>query len=251
MAGEGKRFKDQGYKIPKPLISVSGKPMIIRASDSLPEADKWIFVCRKEHIGDYGINKALEAYAPNVKIIIVDKITEGQASTCLLAKDLINNDEELIIGACDNGMVWDKEEFDKLKKGVDCLVWTFRNNIAVKKKPQAYGWVVVDNENNILKTSVKVPISDSPIRDHAIIGTFWFKKGSIFVEIVENMIKKNDRINNEFYVDQCINYVVNAGYKAKVFEVDKYVCWGTPEDLRKFEYWDSFFGKYNNELKRK
>jgi NDP-sugar pyrophosphorylase family protein len=251
MAGEGKRFKDQGYKIPKPLILVSSKPMIIKAAESLPEADKWIFICWQEHINNYEIDKALKKYYVDALIVIADKLTEGQASTCLLAKDLINNDEELLIGACDNGMVWNKEEFDKLRKETDCLVWTFRNNAAVKNKPQAYGWVVVDDDNNALRTSVKAPISDNPMNDHAIVGTFWFKRGSIFVEAAENMINKNDRINNEFYVDQCINYVVGAGHKAKVFEIDKYICWGTPDDLKKFEYWENFFEKHDNNLEKK
>lgn len=244
-AGEWKRYKDEGYKIPKPLILVSGKPMVVTAAQSLPKTDKWIFLCRKEHINDYKINSELKSYFPNSEIIEVDKLTEGQASTCLLAKDFIDNDEELIIGACDNGMIWDKEKFEELKKEADCLVWTFRNNAAVKKKPQGYGWVVVDGENNALKTSVKIPISDNPIKDHAIIGAFWFKKGKIFVEAAENIIRKNIRVNNEFYVDSVVNEVIEAGYKVKVFEVEKYICWGTPDDLRRYQYWEEFFGKYN------
>ena len=252
MAGEGKRYKDAGYKIPKPLILVSGKPMVVAAVESLPKADKWIFICRKEHIEDYGIDKVLKTYVPNITIIAVDKLTEGQASTCLLAKNLINNDEELLIGACDNGMIWDKEKFEELKKEADCLVWTFRNNVAVKKKPQAYGWVVIDDKNNVLKTSVKIPISENPIKDHAIIGTFWFKKGKIFVEAAENTIRnKNIRINNEFYVDSVINEVVEAGYRVKVFEVEKYICWGTPDDLKRYQYWEEFFKKYDDKLKKK
>lgn len=252
MAGEGKRFKDAGYKIPKPLILVSGKLMIIKAADSLPIADKWIFVCRKEHIADYGIDKVLKAYAHNVVIIAVDKLTEGQANTCLLAKDLINNDEELLIGACDNGMIWNKNEFEKLRKEADCLVWTFRNNVAVKNKPQAYGWVIVDDKDNISKISVKIPISDNPIKDHAIVGTFWFKKGKIFIEAVENMIKKNIKVNNEFYVDSVINEVIESGYRTKVFEIEKYICWGAPDDLKRYQYWEEFFKKYNfNGLSKK
>ena len=250
IAGEGKRFKDQGYKIPKPLILVSGKPMIIMAADSLPKTDKWIFICRKEHIKDYGIDKILNNKFNNASFII-DNLPQGQASSCLLAKDLINNNEELTIGACDNGMVWDKNKFDKLRSGADCLVWTFRNNVAVKKKPQAYGWVIIDEENNVLKTSVKIPISDNPLKDHAIVGTFWFKKWQIFIEAVENMIRKNIRVNNEFYVDSVINEIVEAGYRVKVFEVEKYVCWGTPEDLKKYQYWESFFRKYDGNLNRK
>ncbi len=252
MAGEGKRYKNAGYVIPKPLISVSEKPMVVMAAESLPKADKWIFICRKEHIDNYKIDETLKSYFSNSEIIAVDKITEGQASTCLLVKDIINNNEELLIGACDNGMIWDNRKLEELKKEADCLVWTFRNNVAVKKKPQAYGWVVVDKKNNILKISVKIPISDNPINDYAIVGTFWFKKGKIFIEAAENIIRKNIRINNEFYADSVINEVIAAGYKAKVFEVEKYICWGTPDDLRKYQYWESFFAKYNpNRLIRK
>ena len=251
MAGEGKRYKDENYKIPKPLILVSGKPMAVMAAESLPKPDKWIFICRKEHIDNYKIDKALKSYFPNAKIVIIDKLTEGQASTCLLAKNLINNNEELLIGACDNGMVWNKEKFEELKKEADCLVWTFRNNVAVKKKPQAYGWTVVDDKNNVLKTFVKIPISDNPIKAHAIVGTFWFKKGKIFVEAAENMIRKNIKVNNEFYVDSVINEVIEAGYQVKVFEVEKYICWGTPDDLKKYQYWKEFFKKYDFELRKK
>jgi dTDP-glucose pyrophosphorylase len=250
MAGEGKRFKDAGYETPKPLILISGKPMIINAANSLPKADKWIFISRNDLIEDYKIDKILENEFDDVAFVI-DPSPKGQASSCLLAKGLINNNEELTIGACDNGMIWDRDKFEKLKNEADCLVWTFRNNTTVKKKPEAYGWVVIDNNNNILKTSVKVPISANPINDHAIVGTFWFKKGSIFVKAVEDMIKNNDRIKNEFYVDQCINYVINSGHKAKVFEIEKYICWGTPEDLEKFQYWEKFFGKYDEKLDKK
>lgn len=245
MAGEGIRFKNEGYKEPKPLIKVSGKPMIIQACSFLPKADKWIFACRKEHIDNYTIDKTLKSFSDNVDIISIDKLTEGQACTCLLAKEAINNDEELLIAACDNGMLWDKNKFEELKKGADCLVWTFRNNTTVKEKPEAYGWVKIDDDGNAEKVSVKVPISDTPMNDHAVIATFWFKHGSIFVEASENMIKKNRRINNEFYVDECINEVIESGYKVKVFEVEKYICWGTPNDLNTFNYWQNFFDRAN------
>ncbi|MDP1689418.1 MAG: nucleotidyltransferase [bacterium] len=250
LAGEGKRYKDEGYKIPKSLILIDDKPMILMASDFLPRADKWIYIVRKEHVDNYRLDEILKAYSKKVTLVIADKLTEGQASTCMLAKNLINTEEELLIGACDNGMLYDLEKFNKLKENCDCIVWTFRNNVTVVKKPQAYGWVVVDENNNVLKTSVKIPISNNPIRDHAIIGTFWFKHSKDFVASAERMIKQNRRINNEFYVDECINDAIALGLKVKVFEVDKYICWGTPNDLRTYEYWSSFFKKYDNNLNK-
>lgn len=243
MAGEGSRFKAEGYTTPKPLIEVLGKPMVVQATDSLPASDKKIFICRSFHIAEYGIDKHLKDHYPEASIITVDQLTEGQASTCLLAKEHINVEESLAIGASDNGMQYDAAAFEAATQDADCLVFTFRNNVTVVPKPQQYGWVAVDENGRATKVSVKVPISEKPINDHAVVGAFWFKHGKLFVEAAEKMIAKNRRVNNEFYVDECINELIEAGYVVKAFEIDKYICWGTPNDLRTFEYWQEFFSK--------
>lgn len=71
------------------------------------------------------------------------------------------------------------------------------------------------------------------------------KKGSIFVEATEKMLAENDRINNEFYVDQVVKHILDLGYRAKVFEIDRYIGWGTPSDYelyqKTFEYWNGFY----------
>ena len=55
------------------------------------------------------------------------------------------------------------------------------------------------------------------------------------------MIAKDRRVNGEFYVDECINELIGAGLNVKAFEIDKFICWGTPNDLRTFTYWQTFF----------
>ena len=245
MAGAGSRFKEEGYKIPKPLILVNQKPMVVEATCHLPEGKKYIYICRKEHIKEDRIDNKIKQFFSNSKFIHIEYLTEGQAATCLLAKNEINNNEELIIGACDNGMIWDQRKFNEEKIKTDCLIWTFRNNVTVVNKPEAYGWVEINKENEAKKVSVKVPISLNPTNDHAVVGTFWFKKGKYFVDAAEEMISRNKRINNEFYVDECINNLIKLGLKVKVFEVDKYICWGTPNDLKTYEYWQSFFKSQN------
>jgi len=241
MAGAGSRFQDEGYIDPKPLIQVAGNFMVTLASKFLPKADKWIYICKSEHIDNYQIDKILKKQNESTSVLTVDKLTEGQASTCLLAKDLIDNDEELMIAASDNGMLWDEELFNSLRNEADCLIWTFRNNVTVNEKPAAYGWVDVDETGQARKVSVKVPISTNYSSDHAVVGAFWFKKGQLFVTAAESMIAKNRRVNNEFYVDEAINELIELGYKVKVMEIEKYICWGTPNDLRTFNYWQSFF----------
>lgn len=237
MAGAGSRFKDEGYTTPKPLLDILGKPMVVSAADALPKADSYTFVVRDFQIDDYGIDRHLRKYFKDPNVIVLDHLTEGQAITCLSAREFIDNDDELVIGASDNGMIYDRLKFDELKKSADAIVFTFRNNPAVVAKPQAYGWIKTDGMDHVTGASVKVPISETPMNDHAIVGTFWFKKGRYFVEAAERMIGMNRRVNNEFYVDECVNDLLELGFKVKVFEIEHYVCWGTPNDYKTFRYW--------------
>ncbi len=247
LAGKGQRFLNEGYKLPKPLISVDGIPMVIKATKSLPTANKYIFLCLQEHIEEYKIDKKIKKYYPKAIIVPIKKITEGQASTCILAQEFINPEDELTIGACDNGMAYDQKDFSKLmnKKNTDAIIWTFRNNPNVKRNPEHWGWVKVEKNNNVKKVSVKIPISNSPINDHAIVGSFSFKKAKYFFENANQMIRENKRINNEFYNDECMNFLVKNKLNVKVFEIDTYLGWGTPADLKTYEYWSSFFKKKN------
>ena len=98
MAGEGIRFVNKGYKLPKPLIPINGIPMVVRAAKCLPSADLWIFICKEDHVLNSKIEDILNQYFSSPKIISVDFLTEGQASTCLLAKKYLRPNDILTIG---------------------------------------------------------------------------------------------------------------------------------------------------------
>ncbi len=261
MAGAGKRFSDEGYKLSKPVIPTidrrTGKeyPMVVCATLDLPglkgDGSNLIYVDRDFHKKD-GVEDKIKEFFPKASFITVDKLTEGQACTCLLAKEKINNNEELLIAGCDNGMIIDQNKFEGMKKECDALVFTYRNNEAVLKNPNAYGWVKVNDKNEITGLSIKKAISENPMNDHAIVATFWFKKGSIFVKSSEKMIQENDRVNNEFYVDSVVSHLLELGYTAKVFEIDRYIGWGTPKDYEEYQntikYWKEFVEEDKNYL---
>jgi hypothetical protein len=142
-------------------------------------------------------------------------------------------------------MIYDQNKYQKLieDKNVDAIIFTFRNHVSSKSNPQMYGWVKTDHKNNAISVSVKVPISKKIHKDHAIVGTFWFKKVEFFNQGLKNLIDKNIKINNEYYVDSLMGELINLGLNVKVFEVDNYLCWGTPNDYETFIYWQSFFHK--------
>ncbi|MGL4388798.1 MAG: sugar phosphate nucleotidyltransferase [Brevinema sp.] len=238
MAGAGQRFVNEGYKTPKPLLPINNQAMVIAAADSLPQSEKTIFICQSDHVEQFGLTAALSSYG---EISTVEGLTEGQACTCMIASEQISANEEIIIGASDNGLIYDKELFQNLRQEADVLVFGFTANPAVIQKPEAYGWIQVDSNNNVTGVSVKKAISDTPLNDWAVVGAFYFKRNQDFMNAVNQMIMNNTRINNEFYVDECINNAISMGLKVKLMPVEHYICWGTPNDYETYIYWQKYY----------
>jgi NDP-sugar pyrophosphorylase family protein len=244
MAGAGSRFFTQGYKDPKPLLDIEGLPMVIQAVNCLPETTNKIFICQNEHLNNYKIGETIINYFPSSKILGINYVTEGQACTCELAFNnySIDEDKPVIISACDNGVYYDMTEYEKLVEDneVDIVIWSFSNNPTSKLYPQMYAWLDVDENNYIKRVSIKKPFADCENK-YAIIGTMLFKKGKYFKEGLELIYKDNIRTNGEFYVDNLIEPLIKQGYKAKIFDVTNYLCWGTPNDYRTYNYWYEYF----------
>lgn len=252
MAGAGQRFADAGYRVHKPAIMtvdrVTGeeKPMVVCATGDLPDVaadgSNVIYVDRTFHKTD-GVEDAIRACYPRAAFITAERLTEGQACTCMLARDMLDPEEPLLIAGCDNGMDIDRAAYDALTKECDCIVFTYRHNEAVLRNPNAYGWMIADAQGNITGTSIKKAISDTPMEDPAVVATFWFRQAKIFLEATEKMIAENDRINGEYYVDQVAKHVLDLGYRAKIFDIDRYVGWGTPADYEGYQKtWEYYKG---------
>ena len=245
MAGEGTRFSKEGYLLPKALVPVSGEPMIAAVIKDLPTADKWIFLVRAEHVTNFSVDKVIEAAIPGAIIIQIDKTTEGQASTCMLAMPHVADDDEILIAACDNGFLFDREAFTTLRTrtDVDVCYWTFTHDDLLTASPTSWGWLkVAANGETIEDISIKVPVSDTPFNDHAIVATFWFKRASDFKAAYDLMCALDYRINGEFYVDSLPKFLTQLHKKSVIFDVDLYVGWGKPSDLyvyQREEFWHS------------
>ena len=246
MAGRGRRFSEQGYTLPKPLIPINGQPMIYKVIECLPKASKWIFVVRQEHIDDFGIDEVIKKKIPDA-VITVDKDLLGGASI-FCAEEHIPDGEEVFIAGCDMGFIYDEEKFEKLKNNedYDCVLWTFTKDKRISEKPTSWGYTVLEEDNLTIKDmSVKVPISDNPFNDHVVAATFWIKSKEKLYQAIRYMIEKEIKTNNEYYLDN-LPLAFNAlGKKSCIFDVDLLIGWGTPEEFHEFEKID-FFHKFRN-----
>lgn len=225
MAGRGKRFQDSGFTFPKPLIDIEGKPMFQLVVENLNLPGKHIFICQEEHYKKYALKDLIDFVKKDSEIITVNEITQGAAVTVLLAKDKINNDEELIIANSDQLVDWNSQHFLSFvrKNDVDGGIVTF-----ISTHPR-WSFVKLDEDGFVNEVAEKRPISNI-----ATVGIYYFKHGRYFVNAVEEMIKKNLTVNNEFYVAPSYNEMIAKGMKILPYPIAEMRGLGTPEDLQKY-----------------
>jgi dTDP-glucose pyrophosphorylase len=223
MAGAGSRFEQAGYTFPKPLIDVKGKPMIQVVVENLNMDANFIFVVRKEHRERYNLDSLLKLIAPGCQIVETDGLTEGAACTALLAKDFIDNDSPLFFANSDQFVEWDSNEFmyKMNETNADGGIISFT---ATHPK---WSFAKINEEGLVTEVAEKNPISDI-----ATVGYYYWKHGSDFVKYAEQMIRKDIRVNNEFYVCPVFNEAVGDGKQIRTFDIPKMWGLGTPEDLK-------------------
>ena len=226
MAGRGSRFAKAGYEMPKPLIDVFGHPMIEYVTKSItPNCNhRFIFICQQEHFDKYGLDEKLNQIAPECVIITVNYITEGAACTVLLAEQYIDNDDAMMIVNSDQYVDTDINTYLATMKELDGLIMTMPS---VHPK-----WSYITYDANGL---VKMVREKEVISNEATVGIYNFKHGADFVMYAHQMIDKNIRVNNEFYVAPVYNEMIEGGKKIGFQNVGASMYGlGTPEDLDAF-----------------
>ena len=229
MAGRGSRFEETGlYSFPKPLIDVNGKPMIQVVVDNLnldTSKTQFIYICQKEHVDKYNLTYLLNIMTPNCKIIEIDGITEGAACSILLAKEYINNDTQLLLANSDQFMEWNSNIFmySMQDEEIDGGIVTFENS-----HPK-WSYAKLGDDNFVCAVAEKKPISTN-----ATTGIYLWKKGSDFIKYAEQMMKKNIRVNGEFYTCPVFNEAILDNKKIRIFPIERMWGIGVPEDLQHF-----------------
>ena len=231
MAGNGQRFFDDGYDLPKPLIDIKGKPMFKRVIDNLKVDVEPVCIVRQDHVNDYEIDKKIIEHQPNAKIVIVPGLTEGAACTVRLAASVLNTDP-MMVANCDQLMVWNSDEFYDLAKAnayTGGLIPTF---ISDNPEPK-HSYIEISPLHDVLRVYEKQKVSNV-----ATVGVYYFQSEADWCNAHEDQMKANDRTNNEFYLAPTYNYVKgNIGY----FQIDEMLGMGTPEELKELkqsEWWD-------------
>lgn len=232
MAGRGERFSAKGFETPKPLIEINKTPMIQWAVNSLgfdKATTNYIFVTRKYSAPEYNekLENLLKNLVTNWTQFSVDYVTEGPACTCLLAEPFINNDIPLIICNCDQIMRWDGEFFinSAINSKYDGMVVTYEESTPKNS------YAKLNSHGHVIQVAEKQVISNVSLN-----GVHYWKCGKYFVDAAKEMISKDERYNNEFYVGPSYNQMIGRGLKVGIFHIPKecHIPVGVPGDLEAF-----------------
>lgn len=233
MAGEGNRFKEKGYDIPKPLIKLNDKEFYRHALDSFNNLKlyggdliniKYSFIVRQEFIDDYNIDKEIHSVYPEANIIGVKKTTRGALETIMLAKDFIEDDDYVVSMDCD----------------IEFNCQTFLRSMLMGK-PQILSFYSKDPKYSYAKVNgglVTETAEKKCISTHAIAGCYCFGYGKQFKECATELINEftEGKISyKEIYVSLIFNKLPKALLIDCDMHKDKIWSYGTPEDFENYD----------------
>lgn len=230
MAGEGKRFKDAGYTVPKYLIDCKGKTLLQWSVDSLPLnlATNLVFIILKKHEDEFNVSEViLQIYGKlgiNIRFYFLDGVTQGQAETVYLGRNLFTNDKPLVIFNIDTYFDSKTLETNLLKNDCDGYLGCFKSS-----EPR-FSFASVDHGGFVTETAEKVVISDN-----ALTGLYHFNNTHDYIDAVEYHLQNEFKYKNEYYIAPMYNYLINKGKKYKLDWVHEFHILGTPEELDDFK----------------
>lgn len=233
MAGEGSRFLNEGWHIPKPLIKLRGIPLFKHAVNSVTLDNiiiKYSFIVRQEHIESYMIDKQIKELFPEANVFPVIKTTRGAVETCLIAEPAIEPDDSIIVMDCD--LEFKSKEFVKLIRKILCkpvdevnggVLVSFHSNLP------RYSYAEVNQNNLVVRTAEKKVISN-----HALCGAYFFSSAIGFLNASHKLINESNFKEPEYYVSLLYNYLLDNKETVYIANVDEYYSYGTPEELNTY-----------------
>ncbi|MDB3945467.1 NTP transferase domain-containing protein [Gammaproteobacteria bacterium] len=230
------------YKLPKPLIPVTKKPMFKVAIESLPQTDSLVMICLKEHADEFNFDYFFHAEYPEARVVLLAEATTGMASTCMQAHDFFDSEQALIVSGCDFSLRYDSEKLKSLisDDNNDVIMFSYTGQRYVRRDPLSYTYLQL-NEGRVAFVSEKATISNDPRVDSIFAGAVYFRTATLFINAVKKMMREGKTIKGKYYVATAINELIKDEFRVVPFEVERFVTWSRALNLQEFEYWERYY----------
>lgn len=231
MAGLGSRFRKAGFNVPKYMIEVKGKTLFEWSLISLQPfyeiASTFIFIVLKDKAEDVllFINKKCKLLGiKKYNIVCIDRLTDGQASTALLASKYWNLDHSLLIYNIDTYIEPSGVNPNSIRGDGFIPCFNALGN--------HWSFAKLGENGKVIEVREKERISD-----HCTVGAYYFKSCRLFSELYDRYYKTNGNLEKgEKYVAPLYNEMIKDGYNVYITDIDSSLVHvlGTPEELTIF-----------------
>jgi NDP-sugar pyrophosphorylase family protein len=227
MAGQGSRFREAGYTLPKPLLPAHGKTLLQWSVDSLPLhlATSLVFVGLKEHRETYDLETCIARIYATQKpeFLWLDQTTRGQAETVHLARHLLDPDRGLMVFNIDTAFTCPRMAELLADDQHDGILGAFHST-----EPR-FSYARLGEDGFVAEVREKVVIST-----HALTGLYHFASTRDFLEVAGQALRQDDREMGEFYVAPLYNQLIARGAKFRIAPCQEHWILGTPDEYEHF-----------------
>jgi NDP-sugar pyrophosphorylase family protein len=247
MSGAGARFSRKGYASPKPLIEVDGKPMIEHVVGMFPGATDFLFICSRVHMETTPMENVLRALVPQATIAAIEPHKRGPVHAVLAAQEYIRDDSPVIVSYCDFSADWDFERFRAAVAGNHCdgCVTAYRGFHPHSLGPNLYAYIR-HQEDRLVEIREKHCFTGNRMQEFASAGSYYMRSGRLLKHYFARAIEEDLNTNGEYYASMPFNLLVAEGLDVRIYELDRFLQWGTPEDLEEYLGWSEYFRRYED-----
>lgn len=204
--------KDGEY--PDFLIESEGIPLVQSLIEKAAVLDPSKIIClfNSTDTSRYHLRNMVSQISARATVRPVHDATSGAACTALLACEEIENEAELLIMSSNEYYDASLEQIIEAFRRADADAGV----ITFKSIHPRYAFARLNHDNEVVEVAEKNPISP-----HAITGTFWFRCGSEFVKAAKNMIRKDAKANDAFFIAPSLNELILAGKRVVTYRIEQ------------------------------
>lgn len=229
MAGLGSRFRKMGFNCPKYMIEAKGKSLFEWSMDSLigyrEYVSKYIFVIRKEDQAAAFIKEqCAKCGINNIDIVELEHMTDGQATTCMLAIPHCNLSNSIMVYNIDTYVEPYELKYEDINGDghIPCFY----------AEGEHWSFVKLDKKGDVAEVREKERISSN-----CTLGAYYFSSAKLYKELYEEYYTDDSKVEKgEKYIAPLYNLMIEKKLRVTVSIVDekKVHVLGTPEELETF-----------------
>ena len=236
MTGVGRRFVEAGFKELKPVINVGGRPILEHVLNMFSTAEKTVCIVSSEHEQKEILIAEILRIRPQATICEIPAHKFGPGYAISQASNYIHKELPTIVSYCDWAGIWNVENMlQQLNEySGSILTYTGFHPHMLRSNKFAY---VKKSDNLVTDIQEKSPFTTNPMQEEASSGCYGFSSGALLLESLATQIENSDELNGEFYISLTYKSMLKNSLKVGTVLMDKFFQWGTPEDLKDWEYW--------------